>query len=329
MKNLGLAGFVVVLGCTVAACAGDLEGKKQAPEDTAFAGMALSAECSSCVGDALVLECSAELQQCANDPGCFDVSGCLASCDPNDVQCFSECAQSSLSFQNLSGCAFCGECAEACQADWTCGDVPPTECDPSVDPDCETQCDDPNDPSCGGNVCEQAGSCDECVSCAVDGGACEESLNACMASSDCQVAVSCIQECQTEECVDDCLQQNPDGVGLAVDIYQCVGDACGGSCEQQCDDPNDPSCGGGGGGQCDATGSCQECLNCTAQSGECDQQINECLNDAECQEVFNCFTQCGDDQGCLAQCGEGLNDSPATQWLGECVMTTCGEACSC
>lgn len=279
MRNLGLAGFVVVLGCTVAACAGDLEGKK-APEDTAFAGMALSAECSQCVGDALVLECSAELQACANDPGCFDVSGCLASCDPNDVQCFSQCAQSSLSFQNLSGCAFCGECAQACHGEWTCGDDPGPncdpavdpncnpncdangncECDPAVDPNCQPQCDDPNDPSCSGQ-CDEDGNCEP-------------------------------------PC--DAVDQN-------------------GNCIPQCDDPNDPSCGGGqceATNSCEecaycAVGTvCQDYLDQCQNNQGC-QEVLECLmqcnGDPQCAQVcMDLAVNGGQDALMLGECVGGV-----------------------
>ena len=57
---------------------------------------------------------------------------------------------------------------------------------------------------------------------------------------------------------------------------------------------------GSPGGQCDASGSCQQCFECAVQA-DCAGEVDACLNNGECAALDQCLYNCQDD-ACADQC---------------------------
>lgn len=157
--------------------------------------------------------------------------------------------------------------------------------------------------------------CDECFQAATSGGACQSWVDACLGTQACVDFVTCINDCQTQACVDQCAQDNPNGVQPYLDILSCV---CDTGCPSECanegfcqEGPQD--CGFGSDSQ-----ECQTCFenNCCAQGSACanDQACTDCLtgqSDPSCLDTnvlaaqfYQCLVQkCG--TACEIETGTG------------------------
>lgn len=154
--------------------------------------------------------------------------------------------------------------------------------------------------------------CDQCFEAATSaGGACIGPVNQCLGDQKCYDFVTCINACQTQACVDQCVSNNPDGVDGYLAILSCTCDTgCAAECgsEPFCQDPNGPQCGFGS-----DSAECQSCFetNCCSQSSNCaaDPACTDCLTgesaDPDCidnnglaAQFYQCLTQ-----KCSDQCG--------------------------
>ncbi len=153
--------------------------------------------------------------------------------------------------------------------------------------------------------------CDQCFQASTSsGGACIGSVNECLNDQACVDFINCINDCQTQACVDTCVQQNPNGVDGYVAILACVCDTgCNAECgnEPFCQDPTGPTCGFE---SSDTT--CQSCFETS-----CCGQATACAADNAC---YDCLTGANPDETCLET--NGL----AAQFY-QCLAQKCDTEC--
>lgn len=166
-----------------------------------------------------------------------------------------------------------------------------------------------------GGDCAMGGgvTCDQCAGTETDtGGACASVWNACLNNNACLAFVECLQPCQTQACVDQCAQDNPNGIDGYAATLECL---CTTGCVTECADAGfcqggQPSCGF----QSPDT-TCQTCLenSCCAQGSTCaaDPVCTDCFTnpdaDPSCVNTngpANAFATCLTDN-CSVQCGFG------------------------
>ena len=296
-------GFVVV----VAACGSD---PPEAPPETAISKLPLSAACSACAQGALGSSCSAELAACANNPSCFDVESCLVACDPNDVACFSECAQASAAFNDLTTCVFCDTCTQECAGEWSCGQQPPPPTD-----------------------CDNSGSCASCATCATQD-TCKDAYEQCSQSSECFALANCAVGCGSDpSCLTECAANaSPSAIAEFEELGTCVAcNACANDCSAEAQvfgcSGGSSSSGSSGGNSCDNSGSCSSCASC-ASNGPCIQELGACFQIPECKAVVECAQGC-DDVACLDQCVQSSGGSgPELEALLSCtICDQCSSDC--
>ncbi|MBK8259557.1 MAG: trypsin-like serine protease [Polyangiaceae bacterium] len=152
--------------------------------------------------------------------------------------------------------------------------------------------------------------CDECAQAATsNGGSCAGAVNTCLNNADCSAFVQCINNCQSQTCVDQCVQDNPDGVDGYLAILGCICDTgCPSECaaEQFCQNQSGPQCG------FTADPSCQTCFE-----SNCCSQASACANNQACAD---CLTGANPDPNCIDQ------NALASQFL-QCLTQSCGTEC--
>jgi hypothetical protein len=81
----------------------------------------------------------------------------------------------------------------------------------------------------GSSICSE-GSCAECQQCAAEAD-CAEEANACAENAACVAVYTCIADCSTDACIEDCLDAYPDGTQDYTSFAVCINcDACIGPC---------------------------------------------------------------------------------------------------
>lgn len=195
-------------GCGICPISPGECGSNPGPGGGPGAGGGSGQQCGDCtLGVIQTGQCPKELSQCEGTPGCLQVAqcaksaGCLELADP--VGCAQKSCkgtpQAFASFGNLFQCAGCGVCPFACLA---CGG--------------------------GGAGGGPAQSCDQCVQ--NNQFKCQGQINACLADSQCQQFLDCVQN----QDPDVCQQKFPKGVPGYQKIIQClVCGACGGECANE------------------------------------------------------------------------------------------------
>lgn len=132
--------------------------------------------------------------------------------------------------------------------------------------------------------------CDECTqSSTSDGGACANAWDSCLNDNSCLGLVQCLNDCQTQACVDQCVQDNQNGVPKYQATLACI---CDTGCQSECADAGFCQ---GGGPQCGFTAdaTCQSCFE-----GACCAQANACVSDPACTD---CVTNPDADPACAEQ----------------------------
>ncbi len=114
---------------------------------------------------------------------------------------------------------------------------------------CSDECVDvsSDDANCGecGNDCDAADSCinatcsgpTACGACIEAGpAACADEIAACDANPDCVSLRNCIAPCTTQQCINDCVDANPDGLDdlQSENFCMCTPEACGAECFEAC-----------------------------------------------------------------------------------------------
>ena len=173
-------------------------------------------------------ECPEEFAACDFSPTCSSLVACIEDCDdwaPGSVtECYAACHEPlgpSQTTANLTECAQSVGCI-ALPGEPTgavCGDG---DCHPAETADsCPEDCDYPILPDCGDGICqpeEDASTCEadcggggggggdfveELTECVED--ACPDELEACYDSETCSGVLLCIDSCEDQGCVQDCL----------------------------------------------------------------------------------------------------------------------------
>lgn len=162
-----------------------------------------------------------------------------------------------------------------------------------------------------GDCGSQAGvTCDQCAQTETgNGGACSSQWNACLNNAECLAFVQCLQPCQTQACVDQCVQQHPNGVDGYTATLDCL---CTTGCQVECADAG--FCGGNP-QDCGFTSdnaTCQTCLE-----GNCCAEGAACANDAGCTD---CFTNPNADPNCV-------NTNALANDFATCLENNCGSEC--
>ena len=354
-------------------CPADCEGESPGPEGVV-----------ACLADA----CPAEYESCVADEACLEVLDCISSCPPGAQDCLFECSQLggfSMTAINLglcgqeSGCfnaepppgAFCGDglcqpaqgeneesCPEDCESTGGTGNGWVT--DPCALDACGSFVDNcSNTPGCVEafeciNACQSQGCVNECISAAgeaaflaldelylcygenCEGGGppgedcvydeCGAELNSCFDDPDCEFLLICIQDCQSDQCVQQCAQQaGNDAIGLYNELADCyvancqdTGSFCGdGSCDPGENPDNCPE-------DCQQQpppgGGVEACLE-----DNCPGELQECYGDPDCVAALECIGDCPPgDQGCLFDCSQVAGFSGAAINVG-----LCGQSAGC
>ncbi len=185
--------------------------------------------------------------------------------------------------------------------------------------------------------CGCAGDDDDCwLLCLME--ECSEIIDECHElEGDCDDIWGCVQGCQGDACIEDCLNTEGDAEAklLFMELLFCVEDFClepypgcyqdaledecldlleectGGACEPDCDGPDGPmQCGNDGcGGSCGECGDGFSCID------------GECVDDGDPCEVACAGKDCGSTNGCLCGAcdpGEACDDGECIP-AGECV----------
>jgi hypothetical protein len=159
-------------------------------------------------------DCANEAAACVSSPDCNDLAQCALGCN-GDPSCLADCINqfpNGLSeFEPLVECVGCVACPNDCsQISQQLG--------------------------CSGNSsgnpgsCDNGGDCAQCASCAATG-ACAPELSACLQSPDCQAVVDCVTACGQPDCIEQCIQQNPNASPEVDALISCaICDQCPNDC---------------------------------------------------------------------------------------------------
>ncbi len=164
-----------------------------------------------------------------------------------------------------------------------------------------------------GGDCAMGGgvTCDQCAQTETNsGGACASAWDACLNDNDCLAFVQCLQPCQTQACVDQCVQDNPNGVAGYQATLDCL---CTTGCPVECANAGfcqgaQPSCG--------FTSDDPTCQTCFENS--CCSQGSACANDPACTD---CFSNPNADPNCV-------NTNNAANALAVCLGNNCSSECN-
>lgn len=159
----------------------------------------------------------------------------------------------------------------------------------------------------GGGMSGQT--CDQCFQAATSqGGSCSGAVDDCLNDQQCLGFVQCINDCQTQACVDQCGTDYPNGVDGYLAILACV---CDTGCTTECAD--EPFCQGGGNQECGFTSDVPECATCFEAS--CCAQGAACAADPACSDCLtgNADPSCIETNGLAAQFYQCLVQKCATE----------------
>lgn len=144
-------------------------------------------------GDCLFEQCQNAYCDCANEPECFLLIGCIQACPPNMPDCVSGCYLThSKGFSEFTIASSCSGtlCAPSCPGS---GQVKP--CDLCLAQQCETQ------------------------------------FETCLANTQCFPLIQCRQNCMgNTTCEQQCDTMYPQAAPLVQSLYSCAMMGCGNSC---------------------------------------------------------------------------------------------------
>ena len=269
--------------CGDGACS-DEENPQSCPEDCAPTGGPVGVV--ACLAEA----CPSEYESCTADDTCVEVLDCIATCPPGDQNCLFGCSQLGGFSMTAINLGLCGQESGCFDAD----PGPAAECGDGVcQPDagetsnnCPADCGDPGAPGDGWIT----------DPCAVD--YCSPSIEACEDIPGCVETFECINSCQSQGCVNECLSSaSEEAITTLEELYGCYDDNCAG--------------GGGTPGQ--------DCV-----SEECGSELNTCLDDPNCNFLLTCVQECQDD-ACVQQCaGQAGNEAIVIyNELADCFFANC------
>ncbi|MGB0589457.1 MAG: hypothetical protein ACPGU1_07245 [Myxococcota bacterium] len=230
--------------------------------------------------------CPEEMAACLGDDTCMQALACLEDCPAGDQNCLFECSQAggfSMPAINLGLCGQNSGCFDAPAPGAECGDGV-CQGDMGENPDTCPQ-------DCGGQegcIWEECGA----------------ELGACLETPSCAQLVECVQNCQSDNCIQGCANEAGQ---QAVDLYIATSDCYYANCE------GEPFCGDGDCGQGENADNCpQDCGGGNPGGGvsdclqdNCGEQYAECVGDASCLEALECIEDCpAGDQGCLFGCSQ-------------------------
>ncbi len=122
-------------------------------------------------------------------------------CEGDELLCSNECVDTANSNQH------CGDCDNSCAS----GDY------------------------CSGGTCAGTTSCNACVNEASTTGSCMALYDSCTNTPACSTLRTCLNNCATQECVNQCFDDNPDGAGIYNNWVGCIcNTACGTQCQDSC-----------------------------------------------------------------------------------------------
>jgi len=172
--------------------------------------------------------------------------------------------------------------------------------------------------------------CGECSqSSTSDGGACAGAWNTCLDDNVCLSLVQCLSECQTQACVDGCVQNNQGGLAKYQATLTCI---CDTGCPSECLDAGICASNGQECGFTSADADCKSCLvgSCCAQASACaaEAACTDCLSNPDapdsCLETnakagafLYCLTQ-----NCSSECN--IQSGGTTTGVGGGAATTTG-----
>lgn len=237
-------------------------------------------ECGICFSGS----CAAEVANCGANPGCGAYLDCLEACPaepaggPAEPACAAACVQAQDSaaqsaIDALELCRLEGAGVDACP---TCGSR--DQCASAPD---ATKCD----------ICEDEYCCSPHA--------------AYSANPESRAIYDCYAACDFGDCLPQCLDEHPDGVGDWAGRLACIFDSCAGP--EACGDaPPDV------------------CTQCTLD--ECGDAKLACGSDADCYRIETCIAACPG--VCVEEC---LEEYPAGADLfnaaAACYAANCSDAC--
>jgi MYXO-CTERM domain-containing protein len=186
----------------------------------------------------------------------------------------------------------------------------------------------------GGGTGQTCGQCQEQV--LQPGGTCSQASSACSSSPSCTGFIECLQACSTQTCVNQCVQNNPQGVTLYNNVVECIcGDGCDTECAADCGGGQGGSGGSGGsGGGSSTTPTCNvpstppSAGACVAGQFACNPVTNEgCPAGSACDFTDNGFG-CYEPPNDATLCGGCSNQNgPFCQGGLTCAGSQCAKFC--
>jgi hypothetical protein len=258
------------------------------------------------LADCLNAECPDEMAACLGDESCMQALECLQGCPAGDQGCLFDCSQVGGFSMPAINLGICGQSSGCFDGGPACGDG---VCDWDAGEDggnCPVDCG--GEPPTGeGCIWEECG----------------PEVGACMANPACGALIECVQDCESNGCVQGCANEaGEEAVGLYNQAGDCYDENCAdeGFCgDGDCGPGENPDicpqdCGGGN------PGNVSDCLE-----DNCGAEYAACVNDAACLEALNCIEGCpADDFGCLFGCSQAAGFSQTAIDVG-----LCGQGAGC
>ncbi len=145
--------------------------------------------------------------------------------------------------------------------------------------------------------------CTDCIS-----NQCGDRWCDCTGNAECLAFFACTNPCGSDECIEACYAEHPDGLSDAFLVLDCA--------EEQC-----PA-------QCPGVGEVPNCTECLFLN--CEDETVACLIDPDCLDLYGCLSGCGPiDLECQATCYDTYPDAISTlQDLLECSEQECSAVCN-
>lgn len=147
-------------------------------------------------------------------------------------------------------------------------------------------------------------SCDLCVE-SNRTGACAGAVDACLDNQPCLDLVSCLNDCTSDSCVDDCASAHSAGISLLNALFQCDCTQCATECATECQ---------GSGEGCGLAFQNTTCESCHSEN--CCEQAQVCADDATCN---SCARSASPGPNCTA-------NAAYQSWLA-CLGNSCASEC--